>query len=96
MVSCSCPKHVPHIYIIFFTSLLLFDSRSEDRGDGEPGACAMGDTVDERSLKDGYAAEAIVAGEACGKKYMVTVSILLKMKMRSYTGICITLMCDIL
>jgi hypothetical protein len=33
----------------------------------------MGDTVDERSLKDGYAAEAIVAGEACGKHYMVTV-----------------------
>ena len=47
---------------------------SEDRGDGQPGACAMGDTVDERSLKDGYAAEAIVAGEACGKRYLVTVS----------------------
>ncbi len=47
---------------------------SEDRGDGTPGACAMGDTVDERSLKDGYAAEAIVTGEACGKRYMVTVS----------------------
>lgn len=47
---------------------------SEDRGDGIPGACAMGDTVDERSLKDGYAAEAIVSGEACGKRYMVTVS----------------------
>lgn len=47
---------------------------SEDRGDGQTGACAMGDTVDERSLKDGYAAEAIVAGEACGKRYLVTVS----------------------
>ena len=47
---------------------------SEDRGDGNPGACALGDTVDERSLKDGYAAEAIVSGEACGKRYMVTVS----------------------
>ncbi|KAL7427677.1 LOW QUALITY PROTEIN: hypothetical protein ACHAXH_003770 [Discostella pseudostelligera] len=46
----------------------------EDRGDGEAGACAMGDTVDERSLKDGYAAEAIVAGYACGKRFMVTVS----------------------
>lgn len=34
----------------------------------------MGDTVDERSLKDGYAAEAIVTGEACGKQYLVTVS----------------------
>jgi len=47
---------------------------SEDRGDGQPGACALGDTVDGRSLKDGYAAEAIVAGEACGRKYVVTVS----------------------
>jgi len=47
---------------------------SEDRGDGTPGACAMGDTVDGRSLKDGYAAEAIVSGEACGKRYLVTVS----------------------
>lgn len=47
---------------------------SEDRGDGLPGACALGDTVDERSLKDGYAAEAVVSGEACGKRYMVTVS----------------------
>ena len=34
----------------------------------------MGDTVDERSQKDGYAAEALVTGEACGKKYLVTVS----------------------
>jgi len=46
----------------------------EDRGDGMPGACALGDTVDERSLKDGYAAEAIVTGEACGKTYLATVS----------------------
>ena len=45
---------------------------SEDRGDGLPGACALGDTVDERSLKDGYAAEAVVSGEACGRRYMVT------------------------
>lgn len=42
----------------------------------------MGDTVDERSLKDGYAAEAIVAGEACGRKYMVTVSIALNVELR--------------
>jgi len=46
----------------------------EDRGDGQPGACALGNTVDERSLKDGYAAEAIVTGSACGKEYLVTVS----------------------
>ena len=43
----------------------------------------MGDTIDERSLKDGYAAEAIVAGEACGKKYMVTVRIALNSETRS-------------
>lgn len=47
---------------------------SEDRGDGIPGACALGDTVDERSLKDGYAAEAIVTGKACGRTYLATVS----------------------
>jgi hypothetical protein len=46
----------------------------EDGGDGNPGACPLGKTVDERSLKDGYAAEAIVSGMACGKRYMVTVS----------------------
>ncbi|KAL7554118.1 hypothetical protein ACHAWF_017519 [Thalassiosira exigua] len=46
----------------------------EDRGDGQPGACPLGKTVDERSLKDGYAAEAVVVGEACGNKYIVTVS----------------------
>ena len=46
----------------------------DDRGDGMPGACPLGQTVDERSLKDGYAAEAIVTGTACGKEYLVTVS----------------------
>ena len=45
-----------------------------NRGDGEPGACPLGKTVDERSLKDGYAAEAIVYGNACGKNFLVTVS----------------------
>lgn len=45
-----------------------------DQGDGEPGACPLGKTVDERSLKDGYAAEAIVYGDACGKNFLVTVS----------------------
>lgn len=52
----------------------LEEDGCEDRGDAQPGACALGDTVDGRSLKDGYAAEAIVAGEACGRKYVVTVS----------------------
>ena len=37
-------------------------------------ALALIHSVDERSLKDGYAAEAIVSEEACGKRYMVTVS----------------------
>jgi hypothetical protein len=46
----------------------------EDQGDGSPGACPMGLTVDERSLKDGPAAEAVVLGEACGSLYMVTAS----------------------
>ena len=56
--------------------LILFDFLriSDDRGDGQPGACAMGDTVDERSQKDGTASETIVIGEACGTVYMVTVA----------------------
>ena len=45
-----------------------------DGGDGNPGACPLGQTVDGRSLKDGYAAETIVTGEACGHLYAVTVS----------------------
>ena len=43
-----------------------------DGGDGEPGACPMGQTVDERAQKDGYAVETVVVGEACGKTYAVT------------------------
>jgi hypothetical protein len=46
----------------------------EDGGNGQRGACPIGKTVDERSQKDGYAAEAIVTGEACGKTFLVTVS----------------------
>ena len=45
-----------------------------DQGDGSPGACPLGKTVDERSLKDGYAAEMVVVGTACDKTYAVTVS----------------------
>lgn len=45
-----------------------------DGGNGRSGACPMGETVDERSLKDGPAAETIVTGEACGGVYAVTVS----------------------
>ena len=43
-----------------------------DGGDGNPGACPLGQTVDERSEKDGPAPEAIVAGKACGSLLAVT------------------------
>jgi hypothetical protein len=46
----------------------------EDGGDGQPGACPLGQTVDKRSSKDGYSAETVVIGEACGKTYSITVS----------------------
>ena len=45
-----------------------------DGGDGQPGACPMGQTVDDRTTKDGPAAETVVIGEACGSLYAVTVS----------------------
>lgn len=45
-----------------------------DQGNGTPGACPMGKTVDERSFKDGYAAETVVVGTACDTLYAVTVS----------------------
>jgi len=38
-----------------------------DGGDGRPGACPLGETVDARSPKDGAAAEAVVVGVACGR-----------------------------
>eukprot|EP00614_Pseudopedinella_elastica_P011149 CAMPEP_0172598816 /NCGR_PEP_ID=MMETSP1068-20121228/18875_1 /TAXON_ID=35684 /ORGANISM="Pseudopedinella elastica, Strain CCMP716" /LENGTH=745 /DNA_ID=CAMNT_0013398835 /DNA_START=57 /DNA_END=2294 /DNA_ORIENTATION=- len=43
-----------------------------DQGNGSPGACPLGKTKDERSAKDGPAAEAIVAGVACGRLFAVT------------------------
>jgi hypothetical protein len=43
-------------------------------GNGEPGACPMGKTVDERSKKDGYAIETVVTGVACGSFYAVAAS----------------------
>lgn len=46
----------------------------EDGGDGNPGACPMGEVVDSRSLKDGPGSEAVVVGEACGSMYAVTVA----------------------
>ena len=45
-----------------------------DGGDGNPGACPLGQTVDDRSEKDGPAPEAIVAGKACGSLLAVTAS----------------------
>jgi len=44
----------------------------DDDGSGQPGACPLGQTVDERSLKDGAGPEAIVVGEACGRLLAVT------------------------
>lgn len=44
----------------------------EDRGDGRAGACPMGQTVDERSPKDGPSAEIVTAGVACGRLLAVT------------------------
>lgn len=46
----------------------------EDGGDGSPGACPMGETMDDRTAKDGPAAETVVVGEACGSTFVVTVS----------------------
>ncbi len=38
--------------------------------------CAMGNTVDKRSLNNGYSADAILAGKACSKHHMLTVRLL--------------------
>ena len=43
-----------------------------DGGDGQPGACPLGQMVDDRSAKDGPGVEAIVAGKACGSLVAVT------------------------
>ena len=43
-----------------------------DAGDGQPGACPLGGTVDERSLKDGAGTEAMTVGVACGRLVAVT------------------------
>jgi len=43
-----------------------------DRGDGQPGPCPLGQTIDERSPKDGAAPEAVVTGVACGRLVAVT------------------------
>jgi len=43
-----------------------------DRGDGQPGPCPLGETVDDRSPKDGAGPEAIVTGVACGRLLAVT------------------------
>lgn len=44
----------------------------DDDGSGQAGACPLGQTVDERSLKDGAGPEAIVVGVACGRLLAVT------------------------
>lgn len=44
----------------------------EDGGDGQSGACPLGQTVDARSPKDGAAPEAVAVGVACGRLLAVT------------------------
>mmetsp|Transcript_41262 Transcript_41262/g.133839 ORF Transcript_41262/g.133839 Transcript_41262/m.133839 type:complete len:516 (+) Transcript_41262:1170-2717(+) len=44
----------------------------DDGGDGRPGACPLGETVDRRSTKDGASAEALALGVACGRMIAVT------------------------
>ena len=44
----------------------------EDSGDGLPGACPLGQTVDERTLKDGAGPESMAVGVACGRLLAVT------------------------
>lgn len=43
-----------------------------DDGTGSPGACPMGETVDDRSPKDGANPESMVTGMACGRLIAVT------------------------
>ena len=43
-----------------------------DGGNGSPGACPMGKTVGERSLKDGAAPETVSVAHVCGKTLAVT------------------------
>jgi hypothetical protein len=45
---------------------------NEDGCETPRGACPLGQTIDERSPKDGPATESIVAGIACGRLIMVT------------------------
>ena len=70
--------HVSFLYHIILILPHLFYRWSDDRWDSQPGACAMGNTVDDHSLSDGYSADAIVAGEACSKNYMLTVRLLFR------------------
>merc|ERR1712113_923938 len=48
------------------------DGCADGDGNGNPGACPLSQTVDERSLKDGAGPEAVVVGYACGRMLMVT------------------------
>merc|ERR1712113_867007 len=48
------------------------DGCADGDGNGNPGACPLSQTVDERSLKDGAGPEAVEVGYACGRMLMVT------------------------
>jgi hypothetical protein len=39
----------------------------EDAGDGNPGACPISETIDEKAPDDGLAPEAVTVAVACGK-----------------------------
>ena len=64
-----------HSYTISFSFFLI---SSTDRCDSQPGACAMGNTFDDRSLSDGYSADAILARDTCSKHYIHTVRLLFR------------------
>ena len=78
MVSCVCYIYVSFLYHIILILPHLFYHRSDDRWDSQPGACAMGNTFDDRSLSDGYSADAILARDACSKHYIHTVRLLFR------------------
>jgi hypothetical protein len=44
----------------------------DDAGNGQPGACPMGETVDELAEKEGVAPEAVIAAVACGRVLIVS------------------------
>lgn len=44
----------------------------DDAGNGQPGACPMSETVDEKAQEDGLAPESVIAAIACGRVLVVS------------------------